>query len=135
MIVSQSLQDALLAWALGIKAMPPSPAGLFLSLHNSEACDGSDEIHSWEGGSRLALQAADLEPVPADEGAGWRNARALLFGRALSPERVHGFAIWDSAAASEAGNLLFRGLLDEPCDLAPGNPPLFFAGSLALSLI
>lgn len=128
MSVSASIESALLGWALGTP-FPAPPQGLYLSLHSSTACDGSDEIHSWQGGSRITLTSADLQPHPD---GGLVNVRALLFGIASSPAHVEGYAVWSSAASTDLSEQLLVGRMNTPVDLAVNNPPLFYAGDLIL---
>ena len=133
MALSQTLEDALLAWVLGT-AFPAPPAALWLSLHSGAVPTGANQITGWSGGDRVQVQASDFAAATTATGGGRQrlNSRALMLGAHSSSQSVVSFALWDAATG---GNLLLSGDVAPDVTVNAGDPPVFLSGDLALSAV
>jgi len=133
MALSQTLEDALLAWVLGT-AFPAPPTALWLSLHSGAVPTGANQITGWSGGDRVQVRASDFAAATTATGGGRQrlNSRALMLGAHSSSQSVVSFALWDAATG---GNLLLSGDVAPDVTVNAGDPPVFLSGDLALSAV
>lgn len=133
MALSQTTEDAILAWLLGT-AFPAPPRETWLSLHSSESVDGTTEIRGWSGGDRIRLTAADFGAVSStsDGGRARVNLRALAFGAHANDQTVRAFGLWDDPAG---GNLLLVGGVVPDVTIRAGDPPIFLTNDFTLKAL
>lgn len=133
MALSQTTEDAILAWLLG-SPFPAPPRETWLSLHSSETVDGTTEIKGWTGGNRIKLSNADFAAVAttSDGGRARVNIRALAFGAHANDQTVRAFGLWDDPAG---GSLLLVGGVVPDVTIRAGDPPIFLTSDFTLKAL
>lgn len=133
MALSQTTEDAVLAWLLGTP-FPEPPKEVWLALHSEPQPTAANEIVGWAGGDRLLVSAADFQAPENAPGGGRQriNSRALLLGSHATRQAVKSFGLW---TAARGGQLLIGGEVGPDAAVGAGDPPIFLTGDLSLRVV
>ena len=129
--VSQAMMRDLLDWSLG-GATPTRPAAWFVGLAlGSPTSAASSEIATGSGYVRVTA-AFGAAGTPASSGTATNNA-AMTFGPFSSNQSISGLFI-SNTVSSNAGTMLYAGLLSAARTVQSGDSLVVASGALVVSM-